>query len=591
MPIQLLSPDTIGKIAAGEVVERPMSVVKELIENSIDAGATRIEVEIASGGSDLIRVNDNGAGIANDDLELALRRHATSKLARFDDLEALSTLGFRGEALPSIAAVSRFSLRSGVAGQDSGSNLHTVFGAPPEIRRVAHASGTTVSVRDLFGNVPARRKFLRQPGTEATYINRLICAYASHRSDIAWLLTSDGRRSLATQGGSDDVEAAVGIYGTELMDAVLPLSSARVGVDGIEVAGWITAPRVSRSHRQNLFFFVNGRLIHHRSLMYALEEAYHSLLMVGRHPMGMVRIELSPRDVDVNVHPTKAEVRFADERSVARAVQRAAHEALAAQSQDVLPEVTFDRPAGPPSVSQTFFGGAGLMARTVPDDERVAFSGPDQHNQHPAVSGNAGRETPDTFVHRSGIPVLRVLGQVAASYIIAEGPGGMFLIDQHAAHERVMYEKILGQAETRNVDQQPLLDPLVIDLAAHELAIVERSMDELRNIGFELDLFGEQSIIVRAIPAVIQRVDIGERMHLILDELADGGAGDSWLDSVAISAACHTSIRAGQALSLDEMRELVTQLERTQQPRACGHGRPTMVHMSQSELERQFSRR
>lgn len=594
MPIQLLSPDTIGKIAAGEVVERPMSVAKELIENSIDAGATRIDVDIAGGGSERIRVSDNGSGISRQDVELAMQRHATSKLARFDDLEALTTLGFRGEALPSIAAVSHFEIRSGAVGETSGSQLRASYGVSTEIGAVASPGGTTVTVTDLFGNVPARRKFLRQSGTEATYINRLISAYASHRSDIAWSLTSDGRRSLATQGNGDDVEAAIGIYGTELIDAVLTLSSrsetARLG--GIEISGWISAPRVSRSHRQNLFFFVNGRLIQHRTLVYALEEAYHSLLMVGRHPMGMVRIELSPRDVDVNVHPTKAEVRFVDERSVARAVQRAAHEALAMQSQDVLPEVAFDRPAGPPSVSQTFFeGGRRLGAGTAgaavhPDEIRQPGShrtGSDADRGDLAASGG--------IAHRSGIPVLRVLGQVAASYIIAEGPGGMFMIDQHAAHERVMYEKILGQVETQKVDQQPMLAPLVIELAPHELAIVERSIDELRDIGFDLDLFGEQSIIVRAIPAIIQGVDIGERMHSMLQELADGGAGDSWLDSVAISAACHTSIRAGQALSLDEMRELVAQLERTQQPRACGHGRPTMLHMSQYEMEKQFSRK
>lgn len=588
MPIQLLAQDTIGKIAAGEVVERPMSVVKELIENSIDAGATRIDVDISGGGSERIRVSDNGFGISRSDLALALQRHATSKLTRFDDLEALATLGFRGEALPSIAAVSRFEIRTGTSTESSGALLRSPFGVEPEVQPVANPHGTTVTVEDLFGNVPARRRFLRQPGTESTYITRLISAYASHRSDIAWSLMSDGRNSLATQGSGDDIEASIGIHGTELLDAVLPISSdpEAARVPGVEVSGWITAPRVSRSHRQNLFFFVNGRLIQHRSLMYALEEAYHSLLLIGRHPMGMVRIDIDPRLVDVNVHPTKAEVRFADERAVARAVQRAAHEALVSQSQHVLPEVTFERPQGPPSVSQTFFGGERQWAEgSAPPDERLADANGEESRQGDDPAPSNG------IAHRSGIPVLRVLGQVAASYIIAEGPGGMFMIDQHAAHERIMYEQILDQMERLDADRQPLLDPLVIDLAPHELAIVERSLDELREIGFDLELFGEQAILIRAIPAVIKRVDIRERIHSILEELADGGAGDSWLDSVAISAACHTSIRAGQALSLDEMRQLVNQLERTRQPRACGHGRPTMLHMSQSELEKQFSRK
>jgi DNA mismatch repair protein MutL len=581
MAIRRLTDDTIGKIAAGEVVERPVSVVKELIENAIDAGASRIDVEIAGGGSERIGVSDNGAGMTRDDLELAIERHATSKLSTFDDLESLHTLGFRGEALPSIAAVSRFSIRTAAEGEPSGAILRSVFGAAPEVRPVARTRGTVVTVEDLFGNVPARRKFLRQPGTESTYITRLISAYAANRSDIAWSLTTDGRKAIATQGAGDDLAAAIGVYGTELVDAALPLSSDVDGarVEGVEVSGWISVPRVSRSHRQNLFFFVNGRLIQHRSLVYALEEAYHSLLMVGRHPLAMVRIDLDPRAVDVNVHPTKAEVRFADERAVARAVQRAAHAALLQQQQDVLPEVAFERPQGPPSVNQTFFGGDPAPAHGTFARRRA-----DVDDEEPAGA-------PPVIEHRSGVPVLRVLGQVGGTYIIAEGPGGMFLIDQHAAHERIMYEKILDQVESRRVDRQPLLDPLVIDLAPHELAVLERSLDDLATIGFDLEMFGEQSVIVRAVPAMIGRGDLKERLHRILGELADGGSGESWFDSVAISAACHTSIRAGQALSLDEMRELVAQLERTQQPRACGHGRPTMLHMSQAELEKQFSRR
>ncbi len=582
MAIRRLTEDTIGKIAAGEVVERPVSVVKELIENAIDAGATRIDVEIAGGGSELIRVTDNGAGMTREDLALAIQRHATSKLTTFDDLEALHTLGFRGEALPSIAAVSRFSIRTSAEGEAAGAVLNSTFGAAPAVTPVARVRGTVVTVGDLFGNVPARRKFLRQPGTESTYITRLISAYAANRSDIAWSLNSDGRKAIATQGNGDDLAAAVGVYGTELGDAALPLSSDADGarVEGIEVSGWISVPRVSRSHRQNMFFFVNGRLIQHRSLVYALEEAYHSLLMVGRHPLTMVRIELDPRAVDVNVHPTKAEVRFADERAVARAVQRAAHAALLQQQQDVLPEVAFERPQGPPSVNRTFFGG------TSPELPSHGTFAPRRAD----IDDEPAGPQPE-IAHRSGVPVLRVLGQVGGTYIIAEGPGGMFLIDQHAAHERIMYEKILVQVQGSGVDRQPLLDPLVIDLAPHELDILERSLDELRTIGFDLEPFGQQSVIVRGVPAVIGRVDLKERLHRILGELAEGGSGESWLDSVAISAACHTSIRAGQALSLDEMRELVAQLERTQQPRACGHGRPTMLHMSQADLEKQFSRR
>ncbi|MBA2470229.1 MAG: DNA mismatch repair endonuclease MutL [Chloroflexia bacterium] len=578
MPIQLLTSETIGKIAAGEVVERPSSVVKELIENAIDAGASRISVEIQDGGGSLIRVSDDGSGMSKEDLSVAVLRHATSKLSRFDDLESLTTLGFRGEALPSIGAVSNLEVRSAARGASTGSRIGLEYGATIGSRAEAVPAGTTVTVSDLFGNVPARRKFLRQPSTEASYISRLIGAYACNRSDIRWSLLNDGRKVFNTSGTGDDIDAAIGVFGAELSDEVLQLNSegSESAVPGVTVSGWVSSPRVSRSHRQNLFFFVNGRIVQHRALTYALEEAFHSLLMVGRHPIGMVRIELDPALIDVNVHPTKAEVKFVDERAVCRAVQRATHEALLRQHLDVLPQVGFTAPEPRgASIEQGTFGtwvaqqGFGSRSPEAVDDDR-----PTQIRPHP-----------------SGVPVMRVLGQVGATYIVAEGPEGMFMIDQHAAHERVMYEKILGQMKTQAVERQSLLDPLVVELSPEELTAFDRSADELKEIGFDIERFGEQSIAIREIPAMIRGVDIAERIHLILGELADGGVGDSWLDSVAISAACHTSIRAGQSLSLPEMRELVAQLERTAQPRACGHGRPTMLHMSQTELERQFSRR
>jgi len=579
MPIKLLTPETIGKIAAGEVVERPSSVVKELIENAIDAGATRISIEIEDGGSSLIRVTDDGVGMEPGDLALAVQRHATSKLSLFDDLEHLHTLGFRGEALPSIGAVSNMVIRSATRG-NAGSRIGLEYGKSIPVRTEASAQGTTVSVVDLFGNVPARRKFLRQASTEASYISRLVGAYACNRSDIRWSLTVDGRRSVTTPGNGNDVDAAIGVFGSELADEVLVLRSegSPSAVPGVTVTGWVSSPRVTRSHRQNLFFFVNGRIVQHRALTYALEEAFHSLLMVGRHPIGMVRIEIDPATVDVNVHPTKAEVKFVDERAVCRGVQRATHEALTLQDQDVIPEVNFTPPEPPGATMAQGSLGTWVTHQSLGTPRQA----PDQSdNREPATAPP----------HPSGVPVLRVLGQVGSTYIIAEGPEGMFLIDQHAAHERVMYEKILGQMQTQSIDRQPLLTPLVVELTPEEATAFERSTDELREIGFDVDQFGEQSIVIREIPALIRGVDIGERMHLILQELAEGGAGSSWLDSVAISAACHTSIRAGQALSLQEMRELVAQLERTEQPRACGHGRPTMLHMSQTELERQFSRR
>lgn len=579
MSVRLLDSQTIGKIAAGEVIDRPVSVVKELIENAIDAGANRISIEIEEGGSRAIRVIDDGSGMAAEDLALAVERHATSKLLRFDDLEDLRTLGFRGEALPSIGAVSRLTIRSAIAARSAGAELVIDFGTRRPLTAGGSPVGTAVAVHDLFGNVPARRKFLKQPSTEAAYITRMIGAYACQRSDIAWALTVDGRKAVSTPGNGEDEDAAIGVFGSELADEILRLlpPAADAEVPGVAVSGWVSSPRVTRSHRQNLFFFVNGRLIQHRPLQYALEEAFHSLLMVGRHPIGMVRIDLDRRMVDVNVHPRKAEVKFADERAVCRAVQRATHQALTLQRQDVLPEVAFL----PPDQSRS----ATSQALFHPSVPRPVRSGVEQHVR---PVDDAASELPR---HLPGVPLLRVLGQVGGTYIIAEGPEGVFLIDQHAAHERVMYEKILRQMREGAVDRQPLLDPVVAELSPEELTAFDRSTDELRSIGFEVERFGEQSVVIREIPAIVRGVDIAERIHLILGELVEGGVGDSWLDSVAVSAACHTSIRAGQALSLAEMRELVAQLERTDQPRSCGHGRPTMIHMSQNELDRQFSRR
>ena len=571
MPIQVLTEQTIGKIAAGEVIERPASIVKELLENSLDSGATGISIEIVDGGVRQIRVVDNGSGIPCDDMPLATHRHATSKLRDFSDLSGVSTLGFRGEALASIAAVSRLQIRSAVPGE-SASLLISEFSSSPEIRSAPGSDGTTVTVNDMFENVPARRKFLRQASTEATYIQRMASAYAASRPEISIQLQVDDRLAFATDGAGDLSAAATAVFGQEVGHAVLELpeldESARV--PGIWTSGWVSAPAVTRSHRQQMHFFVNGRLIQHRALSFVVEECFHSLLMVGRHPLAVLRIQLEPDLVDVNVHPTKAEVRFVDERSVCRAVQRAVHSALAGAPADELPRVSFAIPA--------VQSPAGIQPQLMPS---------------PARDSGPGDEPLDTAAQTRprSVPMLRVLGQVGATYIIAEGPEGLYLIDQHAAHERVMYEKIRSHLSDRSVDVQQLLDPMVIDLDPHEAAVMERSLEELCQIGFEIEPFGPQSFTIRALPAIMTGVDIRERLHLILRELADGGAGDSWLDSVAISAACHTSIRAGQVLSIAEMRELVNQLEQTEHPRACGHGRPTMLLMSQVDLEKQFSRR
>ncbi len=575
MAIKLLSESTIGKIAAGEVIERPASIVKELLENALDSGATSIDIEIERGGLDGIRITDNGSGIAESELTLAIQRHATSKLGEFGDLESIRTLGFRGEALASVAAVSSLRIRSATNDQSGASTLSSDFGGAIAVTRTSGSRGTTVDVRELFQNVPARLKFLKQPSTETTAIGRVVSAYAANRPDIAFRLVTDSRPSFSTDGSGSLVAAATAVFGKDVGAAVLELTvldeSARV--PDVTASGWVTAPNVTRSHRQQMFFFVNGRLIQHRSLSFITEECYHSLLMVGRHPLTMISIEIEPALVDVNVHPTKAEVRFVDERSVARAVQRAVHGALSAAPAEDLPSVSFSIPSAPFPVTPSQPALLTQMSRPVshvPIDE-----------EEPAASTAASR----------AVPMLRVLGQVSGTYIIAEGPDGLYLIDQHAAHERVMYEKLRAQISDRSLDIQHLLDPMVVEMDPHEAAVLERSLLELNQIGFEIEQFGPSAFTIRAVPAMMTSVDIRDRLRLIVQELAEGGVGESWLDSVAISAACHTSIRAGQLLSIAEMRELVNQLEQTEHPRACGHGRPTMLRMSQIDLEKQFSRR
>ena len=580
MTLRLLDERTIGKIAAGEVVERPVSVVKEFVENALDAAATRVRVAVRGGGIELIEAVDNGCGIDPEDLPLAVQRHATSKLSAFEDLDSLTTLGFRGEALPSIAAVSSLAIRSRTADATHASLLRVTFGEISPPVSVGASEGTAVTARDLFANVPARRKFLRQPGTETGYIQRAVSAYAATYPAVAFELMVDGRRAFVTDGSGDAIAAATAAWGADVGRAAIPLEplDESASIPGISVDGWISAPELSRSHRQGIVIFVNGRWVQNRALSFALEEAYHSLLLVGRHPLAAIHIHLDPAAVDVNVHPTKAEVKFVDERAACRAVQRAVHTALARRSHDALPHLRFESiPDHPPARQQP-------IPFTPPRFAAVETG----HASPPEASESLnGSET----AHPSGVPMLRVLGQISASFIIAEGPDGMYLIDQHAAHERVLYERILTQLRDRAVDRQTLLDPLLVDLTAEEMAAFERSAAELFEIGFEIDPWDGGAVAVRAIPALVKGVDIAQRLRLILRELAEGGQGESWLDAVAVSTACHTSIRAGQPLSIPEMRELVTALESSSQPRACGHGRPTMLHLSGSDLEKQFQRR
>ena len=579
MSIHRLTQETVGKIAAGEVIERPAAAVKELVENAIDAGARRIDVAITGGGIDALEVRDDGRGIAFDDLALAIEPHATSKIDSIDDLKALTTLGFRGEALASLAAVSDLRIQSLATGEQAGGLLRVSFGDAQPARQIAWGGGTAISARDLFANLPARRKFLRQPQTEANYVARIVSGYALAYAGIAFSLEIDGRRAFATDGSGDAIGAAVAVWGADIAGSLVPLRRPDDMPDGFEISGVVSLPELDRATRQQQFLFAQGRLITSRPLGAAFEQAYHTLLMIGRHPIGCIQVDVPADRIDVNVHPTKAEVRFADERLAFALVQRATREAIVGYA---------PAPSIPTIISSP------LDDWTM--QRRLSLAHPERTSEHAEsthlTSSTVPVEQPQSgLVGGKKLPVLRVLGQIAAMFIIAEGPDGMYLIDQHAAHERILFEHLMPGFETRSSDRQLMLHPVQVTLTARDWEAFVMCRDELAAVGFDIEEFGGSTVLIRAVPAVLQVREPAKVLLMMLDEMAGGGRGTNRLESLAISAACHTSIRAGQSLSLLEMRELVTQLERCSSPLACGHGRPTMLRMTADELEKQFARR
>lgn len=588
MPIAVLDDATIGKIAAGEVIERPASVAKELLENALDANARSIHIDAEAGGKDLIRVRDDGNGIDPDDLPIALERHATSKLRAFEDLDHLASFGFRGEALASIASVADLQILTRPPQQRAGWTLRTEFGRVAQTARTAAAAGTTITVRDLFANVPARRKFLKQDTTESGYIQRVVAAYALAFPEVRFELMVDGKQALSTDGSGDLLGAAVGVFGPDIAAQLIPIGSAledEMQHDNsdrpkIEVTGLIGLPSVTRGNRQQMILLVNRRWIEHRSLAFAIEQSYHTLIMVGRYPVAVVNVSVPADRVDINVHPTKREVRFSDERLVFSAVQRAVRGTLMrhtpAQS---VPQVT-ESPLSASSVQRRM---------TLANPERARQPAPTLMQPANETTNNGRMTRPEST--EPAVPILRVLGQISSTYIIAEGPDGMYLVDQHAAHERVLLERLLSQFERHQPESQRMLEPIVVELTPDELAAAEDASEELQQLGFEIESFGSGSIALRAIPAIMARRDPARTLRSILDEMARGGNGQSKFESVAMSTACHSAIRAGQNLSIGEMRELLNQLEGCTAPRACAHGRPTVLHLSQNELERQFARR
>jgi DNA mismatch repair protein MutL len=585
MPIQKLSPQVAAKIAAGEVVERPASVVKELVENAIDADASEIRIEIAQGGRRLISVSDDGCGIPTAEVELAFARHATSKLSSIDDLYRVQTLGFRGEALASIAAVSRLSLSTRTAEEEVGTLIRLEGGEITLREAQGRPPGTRIQVENLFYNTPARLKFLRSDATEAGHIARLVTSYALAYPAKRVTLQNRGRLVLRTMGTGELFDTLVAIYGLDVAEQMLEIKPPEAEEARIRVWGYVGAPALHRGNRRDIIFFVNHRWIQDNSLSYAVTQAYRTLLPQGRHPMVVLNVVLPPQDVDVNIHPTKREVRFRRGNEVFVAVQKAVRSILMAQR----PVPVVQLP-GVPVSSWTRGGVFGTRGPIGLQQSRMGLE-MQRTGDLPPLDAAAG----GALVTRPGpserLPMLRILGQIAQTYIVAEGPGGMYLVDQHAAHERIRYEALTAQRAQKKVVSQDLLDPLSIELSPQQATLLEANLEHLAGFGFDVIPFGGATFLVKRVPASLTGQSILPAILEMVDAALKGGEGFSWEDQALVTLACHTAIRAGQTLSHDEMRDLVRQLESSSLPHTCPHGRPTIIHLSQAQLEKEFGRR
>ena len=576
MTIRILKPELAAQISAGEVVERPVSVVKELVENSIDAGATRITIEIKGGGVEQIRVTDNGCGIPAEEVAVAFQHHATSKLATPDQLDAIATLGFRGEALPSIASVSQTSMTSRPPDASQGHRIRLRWGEKIDEGPQGTASGTSVTVGDLFGNLPARRKFLRSNSAEAARVHELMTRYALANPHIRFELITENRTIRSTPGSDRPEEALLAVYGREVASGMLAINGDNSAED-YGVSGFVSTPGLTRANRTYMTFFVNHRWIQNRMLSFAVEEAYHGLLPDKRYPLAVLDLAIPYNEVDVNSHPAKREVRFHFDRKVYASVQRAVRATLVAEAP--VPTMTPTRSSAVPS-------SPGFFRSNFPGAS--ASVSPSQGNPQWNTLGSPP-DAAATF--RQTLPALRAVGQVRLTYIVAEGPEGMYLIDQHAAHERVLFDRIHRRAAEKSPESQPLLSPLPVELTPSQAEILENNSGKLASYGFEVEGFGERSYLVRAVPAIMTTQDPAQSLVDVLDLVAVEGLLRQHEDVLAASIACHSAIRAGKSLTEAEMTALLEQLEATENPHTCPHGRPTLMHFSEYQMERGFGRR
>lgn len=625
--IRVLDSNTINKIAAGEVVERPASCVKELVENSIDAGATHVEVEITSGGKSLIRVTDDGCGMSREDANLALRRHATSKLSSVRDLLSISTLGFRGEAVPTIASVSRFTLQTRRAEDEIGVQIKIEGGKVIDTHETGCQIGTTILVEDLFFNTPARLKFLKTTSTEANKIHEYLVKLALSRPEIAFKFIKDNKPALNTPGSGNVVDAISSVHGTELTNALVEV---KLEFEDFHLSGFISKPNISRNYRSWQTLIVNGRIISNRAITKAVEESYTALIPHAAFPFVLLKINVPQSSIDVNVHPQKIEIKFEDENKIFRAVHRAIREALSEKPADDssnLAEVAAapEEPIYEPLDLSEIFGGpekselknfsVEKARETVKPRETSAevenIYG-DEDLFPPPVTVPPKPEPPPVEkpvepppeipapppVEKSVPPPekLQPLGQVALCYIVARGGANLYIVDQHAAHERILFDRLSDYAE--NIPAQGLLIHRVLKFDAREAAFIERNLELFRNLGLTMELSGENEFRLVEVPVDASDSDPEIIVREIIASLPE--IDDATFDSTDIAAhirkkflavtACRAAIKAGQELNLRQMEILLENLSRTAHPHTCPHGRPTIIRFTGGDLAKMFKR-
>ncbi len=582
--IRVLPPETVAKIAAGEVVERPASVVKELVENALDAGASHIVVEVERGGKRLVRVSDDGCGMSREDSIKAFERHATSKISSVEDLSSITTLGFRGEALAAIAAVARVRLTTRPEGEAEATEVRAEGGKVTDARAAGRSQGTTVEVRDLFHNVPARRKFMKSDGVEGDHVLDVLTSYALARPDVGFRVFSDSREVLSLPPAESLGERVAGVFGVQVFRELIPVMGARrelphsydeYPLSGCFVHGYISRPSLNRGRPSHLRFFLNGRWFSDRALDQTVLEGYGELLPHGRYPVGVLHIEMSPAQVDVNVHPAKSVVRFADEARVRGAVLDSIRSALATAASQ--PHGVPGRPLEPLPFKPSL-------------PPRVE-TGPVQKT----INGAEAPHPPPPPEPERGLPEMVLLGQAHNLYIIGQTKDGIVIVDQHAAHERIRYERLREQFSSGGVRSQTLLAPRTLELGARERSALEGGRDVLARLGYQVEEFGGRSVVVKAVPVVGGAAMPAESLRDVLGELLESFGKPSRryearADRLLKLMACHESVRSGERLEPAEMRELIDALYRTQNPFSCPHGRPTMIHMSRRDLEAKFGR-